>query len=357
MNICPVCGEKAIVSHVDNYFEMIVVKCENCDMYYFDDNLFVDKTNYILEPKIKASMYYFMTHNMIQYKRASKYETVPQKYIYFTANIDLDDGYHDVAYKDYYVVSMATLRKIYPINFSDLIDKVLNNLSEYLSYKMGKTFLTKTKFDTSGYIRMTSIYFIAENDEKSAYQEMFACQDKLIEKEYISKVEGDKYTISSKGWERIQGSKDKKGLKDQAFVAMWFSDETNNVRKTLINAIKECNYEPILIDEMQHNKQIVPTLLDEIKKSKFVVAELSGHRGGVYYEAGYAEALGKEVIICCSEYWFNEQRDKNGNIIHDGAHFDIKQKSSVIWDENKINQDELYIDLKEKLILRIKETI
>ncbi|MCB6288245.1 hypothetical protein, partial [[Clostridium] scindens] len=51
---------------------------------------------------------------------------------------------------------------------------------------------------------------------------------------------------------------------------------------------------------------------------------------------GYAEALGKEVIVCCCKENFK-------------PHFDIAQKSAVIWEDER--------DLEEKLFRRIEATV
>ncbi len=61
---------------------------------------------------------------------------------------------------------------------------------------------------------------------------------------------------------------------------------------------------------------------------------------GAYYEAGYAEALGKEVIICCREDIFNGDKK---------PHFDIAQKSSIVWKDEE--------DLENRLYKRIEATV
>ena len=37
------------------------------------------------------------------------------------------------------------------------------------------------------------------------------------------------------------------------------------------------------------------------EESAFVIADLTGGRGGVYYEAGYAMAKGKQIILSCKK--------------------------------------------------------
>lgn len=122
---------------------------------------------------------------------------------------------------------------------------------------------------------------------------------------------------------------------DKVFVAMWFGDEMKQARRKIINAIKSCGYRAMLIDIKEHNNQIVPEIFKEIEESKFVIADLTGHRGGVYYEAGYAVAKEKEVILCCRS--------------DEKTHFDVAQVNTIYWND----EDDLY----DRLVKRISATI
>jgi len=64
---------------------------------------------------------------------------------------------------------------------------------------------------------------------------------------------------------------------------------------------------------------------------------LTGHRNGVYYEAGYAHGLEKEVILTCREGDFDDQ------------HFDVAQIATIRWKDD----DDLY----KKLVKRIEATV
>ena len=74
--------------------------------------------------------------------------------------------------------------------------------------------------------------------------------------------------------------------KKKVFVAMCFADELNKARRKIEMAVKNCGYEPVFIDEKEHNHQIVSEIYKEIEDAVFVIADLSKQRGGVYYEAG-----------------------------------------------------------------------
>jgi len=124
-----------------------------------------------------------------------------------------------------------------------------------------------------------------------------------------------------------------------AFVAMWFDSQNDNAWGKISKAIRDCGYNPMRIDKKEHNNQIVPEILFEIRQSDFIVADLTGNRNGVYYEAGYAQALGKEVIVT----WKKTDEEE------DQPHFDVAQKNMIRWD----SEDELY----EALVKRIKATV
>lgn len=125
------------------------------------------------------------------------------------------------------------------------------------------------------------------------------------------------------------------GNNKKVFIAMWFDESMNKAKGQIKAAIRSCGYEPMIMDDKEYNNQIVPEIFKEIEDSKFVVADLTGHRGGVYYEAGYAVAKNKELILCC----------KKGEDIH----FDVAQINTIFWE----NEQQLHA----RLAKRIKATI
>ncbi|MCI9654208.1 MAG: hypothetical protein HFG91_07710 [Acholeplasmatales bacterium] len=93
------------------------------------------------------------------------------------------------------------------------------------------------------------------------------------------------------------------------------------------------------MNEFETNNWIMPEIFHQIQLSKFVVVDLSIRCDGAYYEAGYALAMGKEVIH------IYDRREESNNPLH----FDVAQKSTVIYND--------FDDLKFKLMNRIKATI
>ena len=128
----------------------------------------------------------------------------------------------------------------------------------------------------------------------------------------------------------------------KAFVAMWFHDSMDDAYyKGMEPAIRAAGYEPVRIDNVEQTGQIEDAIIAEVRKSRFVIADLTqgddGARGGVYYEAGFARALGLDVIFTCRENRFKL------------VHFDTNHQAHILWNN--------YEDLSTKLRNRIEAVI
>lgn len=106
----------------------------------------------------------------------------------------------------------------------------------------------------------------------------------------------------------------------QGFCAMWFSNDVLPVwTEAIALAISAAGYRPVRIDEVNHNNRIDDEILAQIRRSRLVVADFTGNRGGVYFEAGFALGLGLPVI------WTIREDDL------DGIHFDNRQYNFLKW--------------------------
>lgn len=97
------------------------------------------------------------------------------------------------------------------------------------------------------------------------------------------------------------------------------------IRQGIKNALKDTGNESYFLDLDVHNDNIYNKMMEEIRSCKFLIGDLTSQNAGVYYETGYARALGKTVIFTCKDTDF------------DNVHFDIKQTQIVVWS----NEDEL----------------
>lgn len=130
----------------------------------------------------------------------------------------------------------------------------------------------------------------------------------------------------------------------QAFVAMWFSEEMDDAYRNGIKpAIEEAGYEPLRIDLKPDVKKIDDEIFAEIRRSRFLVADMTqgedGARGGVYFEAGLAEGLGLPVLYSC-------RKDSMKHLA-----FDTRQFFHIEWD----TPDQLRRNLATRIRARVGE--
>lgn len=134
--------------------------------------------------------------------------------------------------------------------------------------------------------------------------------------------------------ERSIAGKDSK----QTFIAMWFDTSLDRAWEDgFKKACDAVGYKALRMDLKEHNEKICDAIIAEIRKSRFLVADFTGHRGGVYFEAGYALGLGIPVIWTCREEDLEE------------SHFDTRQYNHIAWKDEQ--------DLFGKLKRRIEATI
>ncbi|MBS1551964.1 MAG: hypothetical protein JST15_07850 [Bacteroidetes bacterium] len=212
-----------------------------------------------------------------------------------------------------------------PRNFSDRLDLIIRYLYKKSEY-MGQPVEVDLKID----------YTIAfcKNDV-----EFIHLLNHLEEKGFILSAEkGKVYVLKFEGWDKVDELNRKVIKKKQGFIAMWFDDSMGEIyKKGFRQAIEDCGYEPMKIDLKQHNNKIDDEIMVEIRNSGFLVADFTGNRGGVYFEAGFAMGLGIDIIWTC-------RRSEIENL-----HFDTRQFNHITWE----TIDELYIGLTN----RIKNTI
>jgi nucleoside 2-deoxyribosyltransferase len=87
---------------------------------------------------------------------------------------------------------------------------------------------------------------------------------------------------------------------DTAFILMNM-DPQDDMLADVSNTIKEeCSafgVKALRIDDVEHQDTITDRILSLIKESDLIIADLSGERPNVYYEVGYAHAIGKRPIL------------------------------------------------------------
>lgn len=159
---------------------------------------------------------------------------------------------------------------------------------------------------------------------------------------YKNKEDYYEYLVTPDGYAYLSGLEKAPIDSKQVFVAMWFDESmADGYENGIVPAIREAGYEPLRIDQKEHNNKIDDEIIAEIKRSRFLIADFTqgntGARGGVYYEAGFAHGLNIPVIFTCHADAFKS------------VHFDTRQYNHIVWESPE--------DLHKRLAQRISAVI
>lgn len=130
-----------------------------------------------------------------------------------------------------------------------------------------------------------------------------------------------------------------------AFMAMQFNDSE-------LDGIYADHFKPSVaatgftlrrVDENPQAGLIDDRLRVEIRQARFVIADLTHGNKGAYWEAGYAEGLGKPVIYTCRKDVFDDKAK--------GPHFDTNHHLTVVWEADKLE------DASKRLKATIRATL
>ena len=231
-----------------------------------------------------------------------------------------------------------------PSTFAEINSDFLNSLSDFVLPTVSERaeILLKIVYKNTTYlgekINLNRIEYIGITyslmDNEVRFLANLLASKGLVE---IVKVTTDfSVSLTPSGYAFIEDySKSIESKGETAFVAMWFAENMNIPYTAAIKvAIEHCGYLPIRIDEVAHHEKIDDRILRAINECKFLVADLTGQRGGVYFEAGYALALRKPVIWTCKESDF------------DNIHFDVRQYNCIKWSTH----NDLLGQLEDRLV-------
>ena len=231
---------------------------------------------------------------------------------------------------------LLALVKRYPTAGNSFFNlwKIWGSIINQINNSKFREFIEQYKLD----LRLIAEAEIISSPELQYIWETFLTQTK----QYLLHEGKDNFKISPAGWDHIYSLQSANRDSQSAFIAMRFLKPlTDYCDSYIIPAIYNAGYKPIRVDMEQHNDLIDDRIVASIRRSKFIVVDLTENSYGVYYEAGFARGLGLPVIYLCNKKYFEEK----------GVHFDINHYSFLLWEDDK------GAEILEKLQLRIEATL
>lgn len=136
-------------------------------------------------------------------------------------------------------------------------------------------------------------------------------------------LSGFQGNLTAGGWERFEELRRAHVSSNYAFFARKFQNEALDeiVEKCLRPAVKQTGFD---LHTVTPKAGLIDAIIeDEIRRCKFLLVDLSDDNAGAYWEAGFAEGLGKPVIyVCC---------DKTADGSEKKTHFDTDHRQTVRW--------------------------
>lgn len=131
-------------------------------------------------------------------------------------------------------------------------------------------------------------------------------------------------TLTFRGWEHFDQLQRGEIDSRTAFMAMKYGDAGIDqlVNQVLRPAVAQTGFALVRLDDRPQAGLIDDRLRVQIRTARFLIADLSHGNQGAYWEAGYAEGLGKPVIYTCEREAFEREK----------THFDTNHHLTVIWD-------------------------
>mgnify|MGYP002515527039 CR=1 FL=1 len=149
-------------------------------------------------------------------------------------------------------------------------------------------------------------------------------------------------TPTVKAWEHFENLKSGRNVSNKAFLALQFNGEMNReLKQELKDAVFKTGFILNTVDEEPKAGLIDDKIKLDIRNSRFIIADLTDGNKGAYWEAGFADGLGKSVIYMCREDVMKDIRSINH------PHFDVSHHQCILW--SKENFDEALKKLKNTI--------
>jgi len=154
-----------------------------------------------------------------------------------------------------------------------------------------------------------------------------------------------KTSLSFAGWEYYEELRRGRVVGRTAFMAMKYNEHPleDIVEGVFREAVRQTGFELSILRDNRKAGPIDDKLRVDIRTARFLIADLTHGSQGAYWEAGFAEGLGKPVIYTCERSVFEDSKTK--------THFDVNHHLTVLWEVSKPE------DAAEELKATIRATL
>jgi nucleoside 2-deoxyribosyltransferase len=155
-------------------------------------------------------------------------------------------------------------------------------------------------------------------------------------------VTGLQIRLTPQGWAVVQD--ELHGVRGTCFVAMSFEPQLVPLYERAIEpaVVTDCKLRVVRLDRVEHNDNINDRIMADIRQSEVLVADFTNHKGGVYFEAGFALGLERTVVFTCREDQFSAGA---------GVHFDTRPYNHLLWSPDSLDE------FRTKLSARLQNTV
>lgn len=272
---CPICGFNKFTQYPLDKWDSFFFKCERCGQYeasweylnhFSDIDKQVNETGYILSGLARELYETGGTYPKFSYK-----------------NID-------ETLKHYLIPNVNRIE--------EKIQKLLKRLREKTEY-FGQ------EIELGDIETVVPLAYAKNTKELEALfillKEKRLAKIKVTENEKDDGLRRVRIILSEGGWDITNSLEKENKESDRGFVAIWFDDSMNESIVAVEEAITECKFKSVCIRDEHFSEKIMDKALGEIRRSRFVIVDLTGDRSSVFFEAGFAHGLGIETIYVYRE--------------------------------------------------------
>lgn len=301
-NRCLICNSQATVEEFPD--KLYKVNCPRCGKYEITDEAFTMFERSSLEDKVLSISYWIRQH---QSEKGS---------------VRIDSN----RMRNLLVPFVSPKPKEQADTFIIWLGGSIRKPNQHVGAKASNLIPVLGAYDEDG------VYYIAKYLQGEGFIYDNDLTTNLIKHEY-------KLSMTFKGWDRYYELQRSNKDSRLAFMAMKYGDVTLEkiYNEVIKEAVLKTGFEIRKLEEDKSAGLIDDKLRVEIRRSKFLIADLTHDNNGAYWEAGFAEGLGMPVIYICEEEKFD--RDK--------SHFDTNHHLTVTWQNTSEGLKKFAEELKD----------